>query len=148
MLVAGWKSRKVSSDEEMMALGRELATTLTPGAVLLFYGDLGAGKTTCIKGLAQTLCGVDPLEVHSPTFTYLNIYEGAIPLYHFDLYRLEKPEEFYAMGFEEYFDGRGITAIEWAERLGSHFPPDAIQVQIQYRNEKVREVSLHQVRSL
>ncbi|MDX8431034.1 MAG: tRNA (adenosine(37)-N6)-threonylcarbamoyltransferase complex ATPase subunit type 1 TsaE [Candidatus Algichlamydia australiensis] len=148
MLVAGWKSRRISSTEEMMALGEEFAKTLSPGAILLFYGDLGAGKTTFVKGLAKALCGVETNEVQSPTFTYLNIYEGSVPLYHFDLYRLENAKQFYALGFEEYLGGSGVAAIEWAERLGSNLPEGAIQVEIKYINEKIREVSLHQIGSL
>lgn len=132
----------------MMALGKELATTLLPGAILLFYGDLGAGKTTMIKGIAKALCEVEANEVHSPTFTYLNIYEGRIPFYHFDLYRLENEKQFYALGFEEYLGGSGIAAIEWAERLGSQLPEGAIQVEIKYINENIREVSLHQISPL
>jgi len=102
------------SAEETEALARAFATTLGPGDRLLLYGDLGAGKTVFIRGLADGL-GVDPDDVSSPTFTLIHEYKGRVPLYHVDLYRIA-PLEVPGLGLEA-LAGDGVLAIEWAERL-------------------------------
>lgn len=99
---------------ETQRLGALLGGLLAPGDVVLLHGDLGAGKTAFTQGIAVGL-GV-ARAVNSPTFTILKEYEGRLPLYHFDLYRIESPDEVYALGFEEYLDGAGVSVIEWAER--------------------------------
>lgn len=120
------------SEEETFQLGRKIARELKPNTVLTFYGDLAAGKTTFIKGLAFQIGGIDTNEVNSPTFTYLNIYEGLKTLYHFDLYRLEGYQDFLKMGFDEYLNADGICCIEWSERIRTHLPTDRIDIFIEH----------------
>ncbi|MDO8461859.1 MAG: tRNA (adenosine(37)-N6)-threonylcarbamoyltransferase complex ATPase subunit type 1 TsaE [Deltaproteobacteria bacterium] len=105
------------SPEETRKIARELAPKLKPGTILGLKGDLGSGKTTFVQGLAEGLGISKKYYVNSPTFTLLNEYEGEVPLYHFDLYRLESPNELKNLGWEEYWEGKGISVIEWPERL-------------------------------
>jgi tRNA threonylcarbamoyladenosine biosynthesis protein TsaE len=100
--------------DETRALGEKLGRLLVPGDVVLLHGALGAGKTAFAQGIARGLDVTDP--VNSPTFTILKEYEGWLPLYHFDLYRIDDPYELEALGFADYFDGAGVSVIEWAER--------------------------------
>lgn len=121
---------QLSSEEMTRQVGRRAAQQLPPGSILALYGPLGAGKTTFVQGLADGL-GIKS-SIQSPTFTYLHLYEEGIQcLYHFDLYRMKDPSDFFAMGFEEYFDRGGITAIEWPERL-AHLPSRAISLHFSY----------------
>src|SRR3954468_18919259 len=104
------------SEEETAAVGRDVAATLSAGDVLLLYGELGAGKTAFVRGLAEGL-GIPREEVSSPTFTLIQEYRGGrLPLFHVDLYRIEDPREFDELGLDEIAEG-GVLAIEWAERL-------------------------------
>jgi tRNA threonylcarbamoyladenosine biosynthesis protein TsaE len=103
------------SEEDTQGIARDLAGRLTPGAVVLLYGELGAGKTAFVRGLAEGL-GADPAEVSSPTFTLIQEYRGRVPVYHVDLYRLERVEVD-DLGLEELEAGDGVVAIEWADRL-------------------------------
>lgn len=126
------------SESDTSAVGRDLARTLTPGAVVLLVGDLGAGKTAFVRGLADGL-GADPLEVSSPTFTLVQEYRGGrLPLYHVDLYRLNDPREIADLGLEE-LGLDGVVAIEWADRLPSH-PPDAVEVRIEHVADEARRI--------
>ncbi len=130
------------SPSETIALGREVGASLDPSSVLCFYGDLGAGKTTFIKGVVEGVTKSPEVEVNSPTFVYLNIYQGDQPVYHFDLYRLHDQEEFLAMGFDEFFDANGVTCLEWSERIPQMIPSDAITVKIEHLTEKTRKISI------
>ena len=103
-----------NSPAETRALGRRLAEKLAPGTVIAFTGDLGAGKTALISGLAEGLGVTD--RVTSPTFTIVNEYEGGrLPLFHFDLYRLGSSEELYDIGWDDYLVRGGVCAVEWSE---------------------------------
>ena len=103
-----------NSPAETRAFGRSLAKGLTPGTVIAFTGDLGAGKTALISGLAEGLRVTD--RVTSPTFTIVNEYEGGrLPLFHFDLYRLGGGEELYDIGWDDYLARGGVCAVEWSE---------------------------------
>jgi len=118
------------SPEETLEIGKLLGENAAPGEVYALIGDLGAGKTVFTKGFAQELGIEEP--VNSPTFTILQIYEeGRIPLYHFDVYRIEEPEEMEEVGFDEYIDGDGVCLIEWAGRIGDLLPPEVIVVRIE-----------------
>ena len=118
------------SPEETLMIGKLLGENAGPGEVYALIGDLGAGKTVFTKGFAQGLGIEEP--VNSPTFTILQIYEeGRIPLFHFDVYRIEEPEEMEEVGFDEYIDGDGVCLIEWAGRIGELLPPDVIVVRIE-----------------
>ena len=103
------------SEQETGAVGEKLATTLAPGTFVLLYGDLGAGKTAFVRGLASGL-GADPAQVSSPTFVLIQHYRGRVPLTHVDLYRLESAAAIDDLGLEELVEN-GVLAVEWAERL-------------------------------
>ena len=133
-----------ASSEETIALGREMASHLAPNSIVCFFGDLGAGKTTLIKGIVQTLAGVAPEEVCSPTFSYLNIYEGKCAVYHFDLYRLGGEEDFLDLGFEEYFFAQGVCCLEWSERISSILPASVYRVTLQHASAE-RRVILYEI---
>jgi tRNA threonylcarbamoyladenosine biosynthesis protein TsaE len=107
-----------NSPEETGALGERWGREAQQGWVFALTGELGAGKTQLVKGLARGL-GI-PARVHSPTFTLVNEYTGGrLPLFHLDLYRIESPEQFVAAGLEEFLRPEGVTVIEWAEKLGN-----------------------------
>jgi len=106
-------------------------------SLIALSGDLGAGKTTFMQGLVAGLGGCEAM-VQSPTFVYLHHYPTATPVFHFDLYRLRSADDFLAMGFEEYFDKPGITAIEWPERIASILPSTAIRIHLSVISETAR----------
>jgi tRNA threonylcarbamoyladenosine biosynthesis protein TsaE len=106
--------------EETIHFGAHFASKLSANSVLALQGDLGAGKTTFVQGLLNGLTIKDIAQ--SPTFTYLQIYEGSI--YHFDLYRLKTERDFLLLGFDEFLFAGGITVIEWPERIPSLLPPE------------------------
>lgn len=117
------------SAEETYEFGRQLAEEARPGEVYSLVGDLGTGKTVFTKGFAKGL-GIED-NVNSPTFTIMQIYEeGRIPLYHFDVYRIEEPEEMEEVGLDDYLEGDGVCLIEWAERIEELLPKDRITVTI------------------
>ncbi len=124
------------SSDETMQLGEKLASLLKPGDVLTLEGDLGAGKTTFTKGLARGL-GVKRT-VNSPTFTIVKEYEGRLPLYHMDVYRLENSDE--DIGFDEYFHGEGITVVEWATFIEDFLPTERLNVKISYQEGDSRVI--------
>jgi len=123
-----------------MAFGHEWGRTLSPNDVICFFGDLGAGKTTFIKGLVEGATGLSTSAVRSPTFTYLNIYEGTKPVYHFDLYRLKHESQFLEMGFDEYFEAGGICCIEWAEKIPSLLPSRHTKCLFTHLGEDQRQI--------
>lgn len=129
----------LSSEEETVEFGRSLASQLPPGAILALSGDLGSGKTTFVKGLAQGL-GIDA-PIQSPTFVYFHHYIGTIPLFHFDLYRMKGADDFLGLGFEEYFDAGGLCAIEWSERIESLLPEKTYRISFSH-DPLGRKVSL------
>ena len=133
------------SGEETVELGAKLGRLLAPGDFLALVGELGAGKTQFAKGNAAGL-EVDPgTPVTSPTYTILNIYQGRLPLYHFDLYRLHDGEEVAELGFEEYFYGSGACVVEWAERLGEETPPEVLTVTLAHAGAEERSVAFSAV---
>lgn len=126
---------------ETVSLGADLASTLEPGAVVALHGELGTGKTHLVKGIAEGL-GISPALVRSPTFTILHTYEeGSLPLYHFDAYRVQTPDEFVELGFEEYVHGTGITCVEWAARVDSLLPPSAMHITISHVDPQHRRIA-------
>lgn len=115
------------SREETVALGGRLADALKTGRVVAFTGDLGAGKTAFVSGMARAL-GVEE-RVTSPTFTIVNEYEGGrLPLFHFDMYRLEDAGDLFDIGWEDYLDRGGVCALEWSERVEEALPEDTAVV--------------------
>ncbi|MBP3617852.1 MAG: tRNA (adenosine(37)-N6)-threonylcarbamoyltransferase complex ATPase subunit type 1 TsaE [Lachnospiraceae bacterium] len=114
------------SAEETYALGKKLGEEAKPGAVYCLSGDLGVGKTVFTKGFAVGLGVTDT--VNSPTFTIVQEYKGRLPFYHFDVYRIEEPDEMEEIGYEDYFYGDGACMIEWAELIEELIPADAVKV--------------------
>ena len=116
--------------EETFALGERIGREAAPGLVITLKGDLGVGKTVLAQGVAKGLGIEEP--VNSPTFTILQVYdEGRLPFYHFDVYRIEDPDEMYEVGFEDYFYGEGVCMIEWAELIEELLPEDAMHITIE-----------------
>jgi tRNA threonylcarbamoyladenosine biosynthesis protein TsaE len=132
------------SEAETAAVGRQLAPALTAGSVVLLYGDLGAGKTALVKGLAEGL-GAAPDDVSSPTFTIMQEYRGGrLPLFHVDLYRLNDPREIDDLGLDE-IAADGVLAIEWAEKLDAAArlkPSRYIGVRIQHGDADARHIEI------
>ncbi len=117
------------SPEETRTLGARLADALTGGEVVAFTGDLGAGKTAFVSGMAQAL-GIED-RVTSPTFTIVNEYEGGrLPLFHFDMYRLGSADELVHIGWEDYLARGGVCAVEWSENVAEAIELDTIRVSI------------------
>ena len=133
-----------NSPAETEEAGETLARRLTPGAVVAFTGDLGAGKTAFIRGLARGL-GVEE-RVTSPTFTIVNEYLGGrVPLFHFDLYRLGSADELYDIGWEDYLARGGVCAVEWSEHMGDALEPEAIRVDIRRgENDNQRRITIQE----
>ena len=129
-----------SSEQETFAIGRTLAETLAPGRFVLLHGDLGAGKTAFVRGMAAGL-GADPEDVSSPTFVIIQHYKGRLPLTHVDLYRLDSGAAVDDLGLEEMASG-GVVAIEWAERL-----PQSLEGSVTVRIEDLggdnRRIAIH-----
>ena len=127
------------SEHETRALARSFAETLRRGDVVALYGELGSGKTQFVKGVCEAF-GIGR-HVASPTFIIQNRYDGSAPdgtpmmLYHFDLYRIERVEEIYDLGYEEFLFGDGICMIEWAERLGPLLPANRFDVSFSFGEE-------------
>ncbi len=122
-----------ASERETEALGQALADRLSPGAVAAFTGDLGAGKTAFVRGMARGL-GISQ-RVTSPTFTIVNEYEGGrLPLFHFDLYRLGSSDELFDIGWEDFLRRGGICAVEWSENVADALEPDTVFIDIRRGN--------------
>ena len=122
-----------ASAYETEELGARLGRHLRPGAVIAFYGDLGAGKTAFTRGLARGLGIVDPIT--SPTYTIVNEYSGKIPLFHFDMYRLTSSEDLFDIGWEDYLTRGGVIAVEWSERVEDALE-DALKIDIRRDPER------------
>jgi tRNA threonylcarbamoyladenosine biosynthesis protein TsaE len=127
------------SEEETSKIGERLGEDLAPGSVVLLYGDLGSGKTTFVRGIAQGL-KIDPAEVSSPTFVLVQEYRGRLKLYHVDLYRIEGAGVD-DLGLEEFANNGGVVAVEWAERLPRPIA-GAIRVTLEDKGDNVREIAI------
>ena len=121
---------KTESPEETQALGEKLGKTLKQGDVIALVGDLGTGKTCLTQGIARGVGIASDAVVNSPSYILINEYNGVIPIYHIDLYRLENSEEIAELGLSEYMDGDGICIIEWAERITDGLPDTCIKIDI------------------
>jgi len=122
-------------------IGEQVSHLLQPGDVLAFTGDLGAGKTAFVRGLARGLGLSD--RVTSPTFAIVNEYrEGPVPLFHFDMYRLGSSEELYDIGWEDYLRQNGVCAVEWSEIVEDALPADCLRVHIRYLDDTEREITI------
>ena len=137
------------SEEETLEAGKLLGGSASAGEVYALVGDLGVGKTVFTKGFALGMGIREP--VNSPTFTILQIYdEGRLPLYHFDVYRIEEPEEMEEIGLDEYIYGDGVCLIEWAGRIEELLPEDLIVVRIEKDLQKgpdYRKITISRLKS-
>jgi len=131
---------RTDGPEATRSAGIELGRLLGPGDMVCLYGELGAGKTTFVQGIALGL-GVADKYVTSPTFSLVNEYSGTLTLYHIDLYRLSSPEELEEVGFSEY-PGTGVAAVEWPELAGDMLPEDRIEVTITPAGDNSRVISV------
>lgn len=136
---------RVTDTDETIKLGEIIGKSLEPGSIIALRGDLGAGKTVLVKGIARGL-GIEDEPV-SPTFVIMNAYEGRIPLYHFDLYRISGADELIGIGSEEFLFGGGVSAVEWADRVEEIFPEYTIYIDIKIPetgngSENIREIKI------
>ena len=120
----------VESEDETAMLGAALADVVVPGTVIGLVGPLGAGKTRLVRAVAETL-GVDPAAISSPTFVLIHEYEGHLPIYHFDAYRLENPRAFEDLGATDYWGRDGVCLIEWADRVRGLLPDDCWMITLE-----------------
>lgn len=128
--------------EETQALGEALAARLGPGAVVACMGDLGAGKTAFLQGVARGL-GVESV-VTSPTFVLVNVYRGRVPVHHLDAYRTESLTEILDLGLEEMLDGEGVTFIEWADKILPLLPARTVIVRISGAGDEPRAIEVEE----
>ncbi len=126
------------SAEETFTVGKALGALLFPGDLVAFSGDLGAGKTCSVQGIAMGLGVEDRSQITSPTFTLIQEYQGRLPIYHFDVYRLTHSDEMYDLGYEEYFYGEGVTLVEWAERIETFLPQDCLHMHLHIETDLSR----------
>lgn len=134
-----------TSPAETEALGEKVAAKLNPGNVVALFGGMGMGKTTLTRGLARGL-GV-PDGVSSPTFALVHEYEGRVPVYHFDMYRVQNWDDLYSTGFFDYLDTGGILIVEWSENIENALPENSIQIRISLGNtENEREITIEGVK--
>jgi tRNA threonylcarbamoyladenosine biosynthesis protein TsaE len=134
-----------ASPEETHRLGVALGERLRAGDVVLLRGELGAGKTAFVQGLARGFGVPAERRVASPTFTLVNEHAGRAPLYHIDLYRIDDPSELEEIGMRDYFSGRGVAVVEWAERLDRFVPADRVELAILITGAESREISARAV---
>jgi len=133
-----------SSIEETLRAGEKYAAGLKPGDIVQLRGELGAGKTHFVKGVARFF-RIPEEEVQSPTFSIVHEYSGRITIYHIDAYRLNRPEEALEFGLEEYLYGDGICLIEWPEKIAELLPDTSRVVEISHIDQKNRQIMIHPV---
>lgn len=128
------------SAEETIQLGKKIGSMLQPGAIIAMEGNLAVGKTTITKGIAESL-GIEET-ITSPTFTLISEYEGKMPLYHMDVYRLDSCEDFINLGVEDLMYGDGVSIIEWSERVREELPKSTITLRLEIRGDGGRDITL------
>ena len=129
------------NEQETMSAAGRIGEGVSEGDMICLKGELGAGKTHFVKGFVKAF-GIDSDAVSSPTFSIINEYYGTIPVYHFDFYRIEGPEEALEIGAEEYFYGDGVSIIEWPERIESILPKNVKWIEIKTINSTTRQISI------
>ena len=129
-----------NNEFETETAGAEFSANLPDGCVVAFYGDLGAGKTAFVRGMARGM-GIES-RVNSPTFTIVNEYIGKRELYHFDMYRLGSSDELFDIGWEDYLSRGGVCAVEWSENVRDAFEGDEIVVRIEKLSDSGRKISI------
>jgi len=133
---------RTRSEAETVAFGRELATRLPPGAVVLLIGNLGAGKTTLAKGIAEGAGAAGSDEVSSPTFTLIHEYGDPVRVFHVDLYRIEEAGEAARLGLEELYESGSLVLIEWGERFPELLPEKRVEVRLRRVGDEEREITV------
>lgn len=132
---------KTASPTETEALGEKLAGKLGPGAVVALYGGMGMGKTALTRGIARGLGVTDG--VSSPTFALVHEYDGRLPVYHFDMYRVESWDDLYSTGFFDYLEAGGVLVVEWSENIENVIPESAVKITLsQGASENERRISI------
>ena len=131
----------VTSEEDTARLGQALAEVVEPSVVIGLVGPLGAGKTRLVRAIAEAL-GVDPGAISSPTFVLIHEYEGRLPIYHFDAYRLKTPEAFQDLGVADYWGADGICLVEWADRVRALLPEDCWTITLEPTGPTSRTVRI------
>ena len=129
------------SPAETKGLGERIGKLLLPGDVIALTGELGSGKTVLTKGIARGM-GIKGDPVRSPSFVLIKEYSGKTPLFHFDLYRLKNQDELNTIGYEEYFSGKGVVVIEWAERAKNFLPEKYLVIKLSIISKNKRKISL------
>ena len=129
------------SEEETMAAGEQYASICEPGDIIGLIGQLGAGKTHFVKGFVRAF-GLSSSTVTSPTFTLIQEYEGTLPIWHFDCYRVKGPKEILEIGAEEYFFDQGICIIEWPEKIQEILPPETRYVKLVTQEDRSRKITI------
>ena len=132
-----------NSVKETLSFGAELARRFKKGDFVALIGDLGAGKTVLTKGIAKGLGVKNSNYVNSPTFVIIKEYKGKLPLYHFDLYRLDHPGMLDAENFEEYFYGDGVTVVEWGDKIKGLLPKKRWEVHMSVAGENIRKIEIN-----
>ncbi len=132
------KCIKVLNEQDTRKLGIKLGRLLSMGDVLALIGDLGTGKTSFTKGLGQGM-GIRE-DITSPTFTLVQEYDGPLPLYHFDVYRIDHIRQMEDIPYDEYFYGDGVCVIEWAEIIKEILPEERLDIHISYLGDEEREI--------
>lgn len=131
----------LDSEDETARLGRVIAEVIEPGVVIGLVGTLGAGKTRLVRAIAEAL-GVDPAAISSPTFVLIHEYDGRLPIYHFDAYRLENPQAFEDLGVADYWGGDGVCLVEWADRVRGLLPDDCWLITLELTGPVSRTVRI------
>jgi len=121
-------------------IAKNVAKLILPGDIILFFGELGAGKTCFTQGIAEELEVKE--YVNSPSFTIINEYSGKMPIYHFDLFRLNNYHEFDELGYEEYFYGKGLAIVEWSEKIVDYLPKKYLKIAITFIDMNKRKISI------
>ena len=137
------KTFTTNNPEETKCLGEKTGRFLKEGDVVALIGNLGVGKTVIANGLCAGL-GVNEDYITSPTYTIINQYDGKIPVYHIDLYRLNDSKELYNLGWDEYIYGNGACIIEWADKAGERLPEEYLMVNIEVIGQEKRKITLQE----
>jgi tRNA threonylcarbamoyladenosine biosynthesis protein TsaE len=132
---------KLDSEEDTERLGRALAEVVEAGIVIGLVGPLGAGKTRLVRAIAEAQ-GVDPAAISSPTFVLIHEYEGRLPIYHFDAYRLNTPRAFEELGVADYWGGDGVCLVEWADRVRELLPDESWMITLEPTGPSMRVVRI------
>lgn len=133
-------------EAETHALALKLVPLLRPGDLLVLKGELGAGKTVFVRGMAEAL-GLDPEAVNSPSYTIVNEYLGERPLFHFDLYRVQDPSELYEIGWDDYLQRQGLIVVEWGEKAAECLPREYYLIAFLIIDDQTRQINLTHVKS-